>query len=278
MSEAPRDVEHLREFLDALLAETDHDARRDADPVGLVHEYERPQDRETVAFLVSCLAYGRVSVLRAACRDLLARLGDHPSTALSSARREDFDGFVYRMSRGEDLWDLVRALARIGEEFGSLEAAYQATEGTHIERASALVTAIRARRERRELTRGFRYLLPDPSDGSTTKRLHMFFRWVARPADGVDLGLWSALPASELVMPLDTHTSRICRYLGLTDRKSTDLRAALEITQSLRQLRPDDPLAYDFPIAHLGISGRCIHRRSPDHCPGCPIEPVCLLS
>jgi uncharacterized protein (TIGR02757 family) len=130
---------------------------------------------------------------------------------------------------------------------------------------------------RRDEARGFRYLLPDPADGSTTKRLHMFFRWVSRPADGIDLGLWESARPADLIMPLDTHTSRICRYIGLTTRASTDLKAAQQVTAALAVMRPEDPLYFDFAIAHLGISKRCIHRRSPDHCPGCPLDSVCGL-
>jgi endonuclease III len=79
-------------------------------------------------------------------------------------------------------------------------------------------------------------------------------------------------------MPLDTHTSRICRYLGLTARKSNDLKTVVEVTDSLRELDPEDPLRYDFAICHLGMSKQCIHRWSPDHCPTCPIEPVCQIA
>jgi hypothetical protein len=52
---------------------------------------------------------------------------------------------------------------------------------------------------------------------------------------------------------------------------------AREVTESLRALDPDDPVKYDFAICQLGISESCIHERSPEHCPTCPIESVCRL-
>jgi uncharacterized protein (TIGR02757 family) len=78
-------------------------------------------------------------------------------------------------------------------------------------------------------------------------------------------------------MPLDTHTSRICRYIGLTDRKSVDGKTARQVTDALRELDPDDPIKYDFAICHLGISESCIHERSEEHCPDCPLESICRL-
>jgi uncharacterized protein (TIGR02757 family) len=192
--------------------------------------------------------------------------------------RAELRDFVYRMTRGEDVVDLLAGIHAVRDEYGSLEQAYaSAPADDHLGRASHFVGELRAGRARDEFTRGLRYLLPDPADGSATKRLHLFFRWMGRGPDGIDLGLWSSLDPADLVMPLDTHTSRLCRYIGLTDRKSADLKAALEVTESLRMMDLDDPLKYDFPLCHLGISGGCIHRRSEEHCPTCPIESVCTL-
>lgn len=268
---------HLGSFLDELVAQTDHLARRESDPIGLVHRYQAPEDREVAALIASCLAYGRVDLLRRAVATVFDVLGDHPALAVTELRADILEDFVYRMTRGPDLYDLFTAVARVRADWGSLEACYADGDGTHLERAIRLVERLHERRHRRELARGFRYLLPNPADGSTTKRLHMFFRWMVRGPDEVDFGQWTAVTPAELIMPLDTHTSRLCRYLGLTSRKATDLRTAIEVTDALRALRPDDPLVYDFALAHLGISGSCIHRRSEEHCPGCPIEAVCGL-
>lgn len=269
---------HLRRFLDALLVDTDHASRLESDPVGLVRRFDRRADLEIVALLSSSLAYGRVALVRRAILSVLDLLGDRPAEAIEGLDPNDLEPFVYRMTRGADLYDLLFAARRAQLRWGSLEACYSAMNGTdHVERAGQFVRQLHELRHREPLARGLRYLLSDPGRGSATKRLHMFFRWMARLDDGVDLGIWTAISPSELIMPLDTHTSRLCRYLGLVGRKSVDLIAAVEVSDSLRRLRPEDPLIYDFALAHLGISGRCIHERSDIHCPGCPIEPVCGL-
>ena len=271
----------VRTFLDAMVDSTSTEDRLANDPIGLVRAFEDPADQEVVALIASTLAYGRVDLVRDAIRRALIPLGPNPAQLLADTAPDDWfeplERYVYRMTRGPDLADLFAALGDVLRTRGSLEALYAAEDGPHIERASAFVQALRAGRRRPELTRGLRYLLVDPADGSAAKRLNMFFRWVVRGPDAVDLGLWSCATPSELVMPLDTHTSRIARYIGLTGRAATDLRTAIEVTDSLRALHPSDPLRYDFALAHLGIAGRCIHRRSDAHCPGCPLEPVCQL-
>jgi uncharacterized protein (TIGR02757 family) len=57
-----------------------------------------------------------------------------------------------------------------------------------------------------------------------------------------------------LIMPVDTHVHRLGLALGLSQRKMADLKCALEMTQTLAQFDPIDPVKYDFAIAHLGIS------------------------
>lgn len=274
-------LERLRDVFEQLLRETDGRELRTNDPVGLVRDYDRPADREVAALVASCLAYGRVEKLRDAIRRALEPLGGRPAARL---RHEEplpvdrLDGFRYRMTGGADLLDLFAAIRTTLREEGSLEALYaSASSGDHLDRASHFVRRLRARRRREPLERGFRYLLPDPDDGSACKRLHLFFRWVTRGPDDVDLGLWRALDPSSLVIPLDTHTSRICRYVGLTDRKTVDQKMARQVTRVLRMLDPDDPVKYDFALCHLGIAEDCIHRRSPDHCPSCPLESLCTL-
>jgi uncharacterized protein (TIGR02757 family) len=283
---------HLHRTLETLLERRDPRRRRDEDPVGIPWGYEREADREVAGLVTACLAYGQVDLLRDAAKRALRPLGSQPANHLrqKGVPRDAYDGFSYRMTKGPDLIDLLAAIRRGLVHFGSLEAVYADAPASveqpsdpddpstqHRRRASALVRWLRGARRREELARGFTYLLPDPADGSACKRLHLFFRWMVRGPDGVDMGLWDATDPSELLMPLDTHTSRLCRYIGLTDRKSVDGKMARLVTRRLRQLDPTDPVKYDFALCHLGISEDCIHTRSEEHCPGCPIESICTL-
>jgi uncharacterized protein (TIGR02757 family) len=122
-----------------------------------------------------------------------------------------------------------------------------------------------------------RFFFPTPVDGSACKRMNLYLRWMVRPEDGVDCGVWTGVAPSRLVIPLDTHIARISSYIGLTDRKSPGWAMALDITHHLRALDRNDPLRYDFALCHLGIAGDCPRKQDPAKCVKCPIQPVCRL-
>jgi len=96
-----------------------------------------------------------------------------------------------------------------------------------------------------------------------------------RGPDGLDLGLWKTVSPSDLIIPLDTHTQRISRYLGFTGRTSPSWIMAEEITRALRELDPEDPVRYDFSIARLGILNRCSRRDPQKRCSDCDLQDIC---
>jgi uncharacterized protein (TIGR02757 family) len=124
---------------------------------------------------------------------------------------------------------------------------------------------------------GVRYFFPAPSNGSACKRLNLYLRWMVRPADGLDLGLWTKVDPADLIIPIDTHLGRISRNLGLTKRKSADWKSAEEVTARLARLDPADPLKYDFALCRLGILDRCPKRVDPVKCAECIIRDICVL-
>ncbi len=273
-------------MLDRFLAEADLGARVARDPVSLVRPYADPADREVAGLVVAGVAYGRASSIIDTARALLAPLGAAPAQAIAEpAVRARLDGFVYRFQRGRDFVELLRAIAEVRAAHGSLAAAFVAhlapAPGDYLGALDRWVVELRARAGA-ERSRGLRFLLPRADGAGAAKRLCLYLRWMIRPDDGVDTGAWQALAPGRLsprhlVMPVDTHIERIGRYVGLTDRRSGGLEMAREITASLAALRPDDPLAYDLALCHLGISGACRRRRDLEACGRCPIRSVCRL-
>jgi len=73
-------------------------------------------------------------------------------------------------------------------------------------------------------------------------------------ADAVDPGGWEGVDPSRLLVPLDTHMFRLCRSLGLTERKCANIGACLEVTAAFRRVSPGDPVKYDFALTRLGIN------------------------
>ena len=81
----------------------------------------------------------------------------------------------------------------------------------------------------------------------------MFLRWMCRPNDGVDFGIWNSISPAILSCPLDVHSGRVARTLKLLKRKQNDAKTLLELDKSLRELDPIDPVKYDYGLFGLGV-------------------------
>jgi uncharacterized protein (TIGR02757 family) len=102
----------------------------------------------------------------------------------------------------------------------------------------------------------FGHMLNSPEGGSTCKRWLMFLKWMVRPDDGIDLGLWSGHPEltpRQLLIPLDTHLFKISKKLGLTRKKTANWMTAVEVTRNLARIDPADPTRFDFSLCRYGM-------------------------
>ena len=288
----PPNLALLGERLEALRREW-RSRRLDSDPLVFAHRYADPADREVVAFLSASLAFGRVASIQASVARVLAALGPRPAAFLDAWGERPIPSlkrFVHRWVTGKDVEEFLRMVKRARHAHGSLGALFaagdeegektgdflegeergpQAPRGTrgagpnraaHSDYVAALssfhrnLQALSPRSTKR--SRGLKFLLPAPTSGSACKRSHLFLRWMIR-TEGFDLGLWRGgrFTPVRLLLPMDTHVHRIARTLGLTRRPTADLAAAREATGWLRRLKPEDPVAYDWPLSRLGILG-----------------------
>ena len=62
------------------------------------------------------------------------------------------------------------------------------------------------------------------------------------------------MPASDLLIPLDTHVARLSREMGLLTRNANDFKSVLELTENLRKFDPKDPIKYDFALFGYGVN------------------------
>lgn len=259
------------------------------DPLSFCHRYPDPADREIAAVIASSFAYGSVVIILRSLEAIFSELGRSPRKYVEHFRPEagirTFSGFKHRFNDGRDLCALLWGMRQMLEQSGSIEAfflqGHRAADddvSDSLNRFSKAVLAL----EYADVFGShsipadsyFPFLFPAPASGSACKRLCMFLRWTVRPADGIDLGLWHGVSPGQLIIPVDTHISRISRYLGFTGRKSADWRMAREITGALRRYDPVDPVKYDFSLAHLGISDGCDGKDS-GFCTTCPIVEIC---
>lgn len=272
------EVDHIRERLDALLAACDRKSTRAADPVDFVHQYGVARDQEVVGLIAAFLAFGNVTAARKSIERVLEVLGREPAETVvrmdRAALRRGLRGFAHRIYRGEHLASLLARTGAVLREHETLGAAFaehhQASDGNFREALARFADELRGPTRSRNL----RHLVSDPRAGSACKRLLLYARWMVRPADGVDLGLWDVSP-SELVIPVDTHIHRISRNLGFTDRRTATWATAEEITAALRRLDPEDPVKYDFALCHMGVSRDCPSRPDTAKCAECVLQDVC---
>ncbi|MBK8216359.1 MAG: TIGR02757 family protein [Myxococcales bacterium] len=280
----------VKAVLDATRASCDVGARRERDPVGLVRPFTHRDDRELVGLLASSLAFGNVTIILAKVREVLSVLGPSPRETASRLPRlqRGLQGFVHRLFRGEDVARLLYGARRCQLRFGSLEALFLAGLEGGVDRAGpdeareALARLVDHLRDEGGLPRtspdgrrGPAHLLPAVRAGAGAKRLHLFLRWMVRPEDGVDLGVWSGVPRRLLACPVDTHILKLGRNLGLTARKDASDRTVREITASLARFDPEDPTKYDFSLCHLGMETRCRERFVRSVCGECPARGAC---
>jgi len=284
----------LRKTLDSVRARADLRARRGNDPVDFVHQYEDRADQELVALLAANLAFGNVKAIRLKVAELLDRVGPSPAKAAENPKRlfAQLDGWKHRVFIGEDVARLMIGARKLQKEDGSLGAAFaKALRGADVtapdDAHEALKEALSSFCDRirvagglplpgeKSVRRGPVNLLSNARAGGGAKRLHLFLRWMVRPADGIDLGLWD-IPASRLLMPVDVHIHKLARNLGLTRRKDVSWQTAVEITSALATFDPSDPTRYDFSLCHMGMLQRCPSKRDPVRCEGCGVQPVCI--
>jgi uncharacterized protein (TIGR02757 family) len=232
----------------------------DTDPVGIVRRFDEPEDREIAGLIAAGLAYGRVVSIRRSLESILLVMGPKPARFVESfdpaADAHRFDGFVHRFTRGRDVAILIERVRDAKASAGSLEAYFLTGDDPRSETLGPALDSFGARLFS-GLPRGHgtRWLLPLPSGGSACKRSCLFLRWMVRPDDGVDCGVWPRVLPSRLVLPLDTHLFKVVRALGWTRRKSAGWAMALEVTERLRAIDPADPIRFDFALSRLGILG-----------------------
>jgi uncharacterized protein (TIGR02757 family) len=276
-------AERIRRALDDVRERCDVAARLALDPVAVVHRYARAEDQELVALVASSVAFGNVKALRAKLEDALARIGPDVARVAEDEHelRRRLSGWKHRVYRDDDLVRLVAGARKVQLESGSLGARFERAFGEAGDLRAALASLVRAIRRAGGLDRaaargrrGAAHILADPEGASGCKRLLLFLRWMARPADGVDLGLWH-VPTEALLVPVDTHIHKLGRNLDFTRRKGLSWRTAEEITAALRKFDPRDPAKYDFSLCHLGMLQRCPSRRHAKRCEGCGVRSVC---
>lgn len=267
-----RSTMSIKNLLEAAHREFHHPKERTRDPVQFAHRYQAPRDQEVAALFSALLAYGNVQTILKSVERVLAPLGNSPhQTLLKGNFAGVWNTFRHRFTTGEDIEILAWWLKNALHTHGSLERFF--THGADLQDTSMKVLLssfvlrftsqplpehLQKVSQRRE--RNLKYLLSDPQRGSACKRINMFLRWMVRPEDGVDLGIWRSLSPSLLMLPIDTHLLQTLHKLKWTKSATANWKAVEEATARLKRIRPEDPIRYDFALCHLSMHGKDIRK------------------
>ena len=247
----------LKDFLDGKVKLYNSPLFIKSDPVSIPHRFQKKEDIEIAGFLTASIAWGKRSIILDNASNLLHRMDNAPFDFITNFSKNDcsdFKNFVHRTFNGIDCIFFLNALKKIYKEKKTLE--YFFVHFSEKQNNSDYKEAINGLRE-------FFFSIPHPSRtqkhfanpfaGSAAKRINMFLRWMIRnDANGVDFGLWNLNPAL-LTCPLDVHSGRVARKLGLLKRNQNDWKAAAELTLNLKKFDSSDPVKYDFALFGLGV-------------------------
>ena len=253
----------LRDFLEVKSELYNSISFIETDPIQIPHRFSKLQDIEISGFLASTIAWGnRKSIIRNA--GMLMEWMDHaPHDFILNAGKKEknfFLKFTHRTFNGEDCRFFISALQHIYRNHESMEDVFLGKESSD-ENSDLKEFIVRFRNEFFSITHPLRSQkhVSNPEKGSASKRLCMFLRWMVRPTTkGVDLGIWKSIPTSELYLPLDVHTSRNARILGLLTRNQDDWKALEELMETLRKMDSNDPVKYDFALFGIGVNEKGI--------------------
>lgn len=248
----------MRELLERLHDRYNNEEFIEADPISVPHSFANPVDREVAGFLAATIAWGNRRAIVKSAHRMMRYMDNAPEDFVRNATEGDMEylrSYVHRTFNGVDFQDFVRGLRHILTEWGSVGNYFETRYEEHGDLRPVLSDFRRDFFSVEHDSHSEKHL-SSIDKGAACKRLCMYLRWFVRRDDrGVDFGLWQRIPMSALYMPLDIHTGRMGRNLGLLSRKQSDWKAVEELTASLRELSADDPVRYDYSLFGLGISG-----------------------
>ena len=254
----PNKQQDLKVYLDECVEKFNRPAFIEKDPISIPHQFSKKQDIEIIGFWVAMLAWGqRVTIINKA-NELIQLMDGAPHDFILNHKEKDrkaFLNFKHRTFQATDTLYFLEFLQTFFKENDSLENAFaQHLTPDCVNVEKALI--------------GFHemfFALPDaphrtkkhiatPARKSSCKRLNMFLRWMVRQDDkGVDFGIWKKIKPHQLLMPLDVHVDRVGRRLKLLERKQTDWKTVIELTENLKVFDAKDPVKYDFALFGIGV-------------------------
>ena len=221
------------------------------DPSWYMHQVEWDENRETMAFIASCLSYGSRKQFMPKIQQLLDHSQGEPYLWVREGRyrqlfRPDDKSCFYRLYSNAVMFGFLSVFQQLIERYGTLGGYVRQNASDGLGAVQAICSYFG--------DNGVCVVVPKNTQ-SACKRVCMFLRWMVRGNSPVDLGLWADfIDRRTLIMPLDTHVLAEAMRLGLLKSRCASMSAALRLTESLAAIFPDDPLLGDFALFGYGVN------------------------
>lgn len=250
--------QELKSYLNSCVKKFNKPSFIENDPISIPHQFSRKQDIEIMGFWVSMLAWGQRKTIINKANELIQLMDGAPYDFILNHEekdRESFLNFKHRTFQAIDTLYFLEFFQDFYKKNDSLESAFS----NHLTPKSEDVeTALKGFHEQffslPDAPHRTRKHVSTPTRNSACKRLNMFLRWMVRKdKKGVDFGIWKKIKPSQLLIPLDVHVDRVARRLGLLERKQTDWKSVIELTNNLKKFDAKDPVKYDFALFGVGV-------------------------
>ena len=248
-------IPDLKEFLDEKALKYESPSFINDDPIIVPHQFSNIRDIEISAFITSIISWGNRKSIIKSSRNIMAYMDNSPYEFVMNHSEEELVNMNKSIHRTFNMIDLnyfVVSLKNIYKNYGGIEDIISNKNyGLNIQERISTFKKIffsinHPQRSKKHL--------PSPIDGSSAKRFNMYLRWMVRSNErGVDFGIWKKINRSDLSIPLDVHTGRIARELGLLSRNQNDSKSVQELDLKLREMDPEDPVKYDYALFGLGV-------------------------
>ena len=234
------------------------------DPLQFLHLFSNEEDIEVMGFIASVFSYGNVKQIINTLDKILIISNSKPYDFIMNfykvQNKIKLKGMKHRFYTDDDIQIFFSSMYNVYKQKESLRNLFVENfnrEELNIKNglssfSKSFINEIKGITKSKRVSPGVRFMFPLPELGSACKRMNLFLRWMVRK-DELDFGLWNEISSDKLVIPVDTHISRICKKLKLTTYKNVSWKMAEQITENLKKYDPVDPVKYDFAICHIGM-------------------------
>ena len=244
----------LKEFLDSKYIQYNQKKFIESDPIQVPHKFTSKEDIEISSFLTATIAWGqRKTIIKNSFR-MMDLLDNSPHDYIINSTEKEIDklNVKHRTFNEIDFRYFIKQLKYIYINHGNLENIFfDNIENNSLHKSIHVFKSLFFKNNFPLRTTKH---ISDPYKGSACKRINMFLRWMVRKdSNGVDFGIWNKISPSYLSCPLDVHSGRVARKLGMLKRTQNDHKAVIELDNKLRYLDSNDPVKYDFSLFGLGV-------------------------